>query len=999
MVHKKKLIEVSLPIEALNEALAVENSKRHGKMSTIHPYWARRPQSSCRTLLWASLVDDPSAWPDIFTTPEEILAERERLFGILTELADWDNMGDRRVLYKAKYEIVRSIARREGIDFSDIAAPPSSISINEPWGDAEKRERLDDWLREHGPRIHDPFCGGGSVPLEAFRLGMKAVATDLNPLAIMITKSTVEIPSRFPIRHLSKLDRVGTTTRISKDLQYFGQRLLDLCDDELRPHYPKFEVTEEVIKRDPHLTEHLGQEFTVLAWLWARTFPTSNPAYGGAKVPTIRSQCLSKKKGYCADIEVDGESFEFRVIGPDATPCSSDDDGNDGTMTRTGARCLLSGVPLPFSYLREQAVSGRMGKKMMAIVLEGKRGRIFASPTHEHIESSRVEGEIKKPTTSLPDSALGFSVQGYGLEQHCDLFEPRQLKGISTLYSKLDDVKKEIVREMTEERGWPMGDEYSEGGSGAQAYSEAIVTLIAMTISKLSDLSCNLSRWESKAEAVQQLFARQTVSMVWDFAESNILSNSRGSYSRALKSTSNYFKQYIEAIEGSPASVFNQDAASVNPESETMFFTDPPYYDNIGYADLSDFFYTWLGMYLKDVHEEVFSTILTPKAEELVATPGRNGTRNQAEEFFLGGMTDVIQNLSARGSEEYPMSFYYAFKQQEVKDGMRSSKGWSTFLQSIIDSGLQVLMTYPSRNEHTNRLITMRKSGLSTNVILVCRNRGEGSGSIRRKEFIRQVRRELSEQVPVFQESGISPIDLSQAALGPGISVFSKYDSIIEASGDSMSVKSALEIINAELSKILKETDEELDPESLVCLKWFIEKGESSGPYGDLDILLRSANVSTDKIEKSGCMFIEQGKARISEVESYNADFGLDEAQSAPIWAQVHRLIRLLNEKSEREASKYMRNIPSYQRDAIRSLTYRLYEISEEKGLTDKARDYNSLAITWGRISDRSQQEFGGDQLSFEGEVVADAKIRRRRRSVKSQQTGEQRTLDKEDWG
>jgi len=960
MEYRKKLIEVSLPLEALNEALRVENSKRHGKMSTIHPYWARRPQSSCRTLLWATLVDDPSSWPEIFKTPEDVLVERKRLYDILIDLAQWDNMADKKILYKAKYEIVRSIARQKNLDISKLTEP-GNVNIDYP----DRVEEVNKWLRDHGPAVHDPFCGGGSVPLEAFRLGMNAVATDLNPLAIMITKSTVEIPSRFPIRHLSKLDKVGSTTRISQDLQFFGQRLLDLCDDELRPHYPKFKVTEEVINRDPHLSDYLGQEFTVLAWLWARTFPTSNPAYRGAQVPTIRSQCLSKKKGYYVQIDIDDESYDFKVVGPNATPCSSDDDGNDGTMTSKGARCLLSGTPLPFSYLREQAVSGKMGRKMMAIVLEGKKGRMFASPTQEHIENSQVEGDIDKPMTNLPDSALGFSVQGYGMDQHWKLFEPRQLKAISTLYSKLDRVKEEIIREMTEVRGWSTGEQYKKGGSDALAYSEAIVTLIAMTISKLSDLSCNLSRWESKAEAVQQLFARQTVSMVWDFAESNILSSSRGSYSRALKSTSNYFEKYIEIIEGSPASVFNQDAASVNPISETLFFTDPPYYDNIGYADLSDFFYSWLSKYLRDIHDSVFSTILTPKTEELVATPKRNGTKDEAEQFFLEGMTKVINNLSAVGSDEFPISFYYAFKQQEVKDGMRSSKGWVTFLQSIIDSGLEVVRTFPSRTEHSSRLITMGKAGLSTNVILVCRKRLT-SKSIRRSDFMSELKSVLTTSVAEMQESGISPIDLTQAAIGPGISVYSRFKSVMEVDGSYMNVRRALEIINDELSKILEETEEGLDSESRVCLKWFLAKGMSTAPYGDLDNLLRSTNTSSKTLEESSCIVIEGGKVRIVEVESYPEIFNQKDVDNAPAWAHVHRLIHLLDVKGESEAAAYMRLMPSHQRDSVRSLTYILYQICDEKKMMGQAKSYNTLAVSWGQVADRSQKPAASTQVTLD---------------------------------
>tara|TARA_B110000881_G_scaffold215357_1_gene229269 strand:- start:1281 stop:4169 length:2889 start_codon:yes stop_codon:yes gene_type:complete len=947
MTYRKKLIEVSLPLEALNKALGIENSKRHGKMSTIHPYWARRPQSSCRTLLWATLVDDPSSWPEIFKTSDDILEERKRLYAILIELAQWDNMNDKIILYRAKYEIARSIARRKNLDIQHI----SDLSDNPGISFTPHENRLNKWLSDNGPSVHDPFCGGGSIPLEAFRLGMNAVATDLNPLAIMITKATVEIPSRFTSQRLSKLDNTkNIPTKISQDLQTFGQRLIDLCDDELSPQYPKFKVTKDVIKKDPHLRDYLGQELTVLTWLWARTFPTSDPAYRGAQVPTVRSQCLSKKKGYYVEIDIDGDSYDFRVVGPNATPPNIN--GNDGTMKKTGAVCLFSGTLLPFSYLREQAVSGKMGKKMMAIVLEGKKGRLYASPTEEETEKAQIEGDIDKPTTNLPKSALGFSVQNYGLDKHWKLFESRQLKAISTLYSKLDGLKEEIIREMTEVRGWTKGEQYQKEGSDALAYSEAIVTLIAMTISKLSDLSCNLSRWESKAEAVQQLFARQTVSMVWDFAESNILSKSRGSYYRALKSTSGYFEKYLETISGSPALVYQQDAASISPKKETVFFTDPPYYDNIGYADLSDFFYTWLNKYLRGIHSSVFSTILTPKTEELVATPKRNGTKDEAAQFFLSGMTSVINNLSNVGSEEYPLSFYYAFKQSEVKDGMRSSRGWVTFLQSIIDSGLEVIRTFPSRTEHAARLITMGKAGLSTNVILVCRSR-KSSKSIRRNEFISEIKAVLYSSINEMQESGISPIDLTQAAIGPGISVYSRYASILEVDGSKMGVRSALEIINNELSKVLEETDYELDSGSKVCLKWFLVNGFSPAPYGDLDNLLRSTTSSSEIIEKSGCIVISNGKVRIAEIDSYAGSFSSKDMFEVPAWAHVHKLIRILNVSGEGEAAAYMRLIPSDQRDSVRSLTYRLYQICEEKKMIEQAKHYNSLAISWGQVSDR----------------------------------------------
>ena len=653
--YRKKLIEVDLPLNEINREAIRDKSLRHGHPSTLHTWWARRPLAACRAVIFASMVDDPSDCPDEFPTEEDQRAERERLHDIIRKLVQWESTDESQpsvqvLLANARYEIARSVARSRG----ETAPTDPSEVLN--------------YLREHTLPIYDPFAGGGSIPLEAQRLGLKAIASDLNPVAVLINKALIEIPPKFkdqpPVN--PEADRIGMTVGVGKKKQRFPWRGASGLANDIR--YYGMWMREEAFKRIGHLYPKVelsdGSSTTVIAWLWTRTIPCPNPACG-VQMPFLKTFQLSQKKNNRHWIKpvVDYEAQHISFVVQDH-PCGVPE---GGTVGGKGAVCLACNNAVPLSYVREQARVGKMGEQMTAIVSEGNRQRLYISPTDMHIQSAITAEPTWRPTENLPDHALNLRVQGYGFTQWHQLFTKRQLVALTTFSDLISRVRALILEQRA-----------------SAEYADAVCTYLALAISKTTNRGSSCTFWDASTEKLVQIFGRQSIPMVWDFAEVNPFSTSTGNYI----GQSEYVAKVVERLptDANSGKVYQADASTtIYAKDGPVIVTDPPYYDNIGYADLSDFFYVWLRPLLRDIYPDLFGGMLTPKGDELIENRLRFESPNQRFEELLAKTLKLIRK---RCSDEFPSSIFYAYKQQEEERAGRTSTGWEAMLSAIVSNRL-----------------------------------------------------------------------------------------------------------------------------------------------------------------------------------------------------------------------------------------------------------------------------------------------------------------------
>ncbi|MCK3771246.1 DUF1156 domain-containing protein [Microbacterium aerolatum] len=570
--YKKKLIETSLPLEAINAEAAREKSIRHGHPSTLHLYWARRPLAAARAVLFAQLVDDPASRPEEFPTIETQDAERARLHALMEKLVVWENSNDENLLEQARNEIRKS-----------------------------NNGEL--------PAVLDPFAGGGAIPLEAQRLGLEAHASDLNPLAVLINKALIEIPPKFAGRPPVFPGVVGTQTSwnradgLSEDVRRYGGWMRDEAERRIGHLYPK-------------VTAEGGTKHRVIAWIWARTVRSPNPA-NPLEVPIVRSWWLSKKKGQEAWVHaevVDG-AVQYEVRHDMNGPMGD----SDGTRVGRGAISIADGTPISADYLKAEGLAGRMGSHLIAIVGEAPRGRIYVTPNEEHRNAAEVDPPYDVPEQDLPYDPRNVWTPAYGLTKFSDLFTNRQLVALSTLSDLVSEAREKALSDALS-AGLPHGPRLEDGGTGAEAYADAIATYLAFGVSRMTDISNALCRWEVTKTQVRNLFGRQAIPMVWDFAETMPFGTAAGGFTVSLES----LLRALGRLPSSGQADVRQADATSRDYTNLVISTDPPYYDNIGYSDLSDFFYVWLRRTLSDIQSKTVGTMLTPKAEELVANPYRH---------------------------------------------------------------------------------------------------------------------------------------------------------------------------------------------------------------------------------------------------------------------------------------------------------------------------------------------------------------------------------------
>ena len=778
MRTRKKLIEVALPLDAINAAAKREKSIRHGHPSTLHLWWARRPLAAARAVIFAQMVDDPSADLERFPTEESRSHERERLFRMLEELVTWENTTNEQVLERARRAIQRSWRRT----CADNADHPRAKELFDP-------ERL--------PAFHDPFAGGGALPLEAQRLGLEAHASDLNPVAVLINKAMIEIPPKFAQRRPvheracaggpsgpeSLIDREWRGAQgLAEDVRHYGQWMRDEAERQIGPLYPKIEVTPAMVLERPDLKPYKGRKLTVIAWLWARTVPSPNPAFADVDVPLASTFMLSTKKGKEAYVEpvILGRDYRFEVrVGPPRDQAAA----KRGTKLSRGAnfRCLLSGVPLAPAYIKSEGRSGRMGARLMAIVAEGDRERVYLNPTPEHVEAARRARPTWRPELALPSDPRAFWTPAYGVTAFGDLFTPRQLVALTTFSDLVGEAMRRVRKDAVTAGLSDADRALRDGGTGARAYAEAVAVYLAFALSKVADRGSTLGRWDPTPtqSGIINTFSRQAIPMSWDFGESNPIGKASGSFVRSVDLVA-------KAIVPSPATgsgkVRQGDARSESAYCGKVVSTDPPYYDNIGYADLSDFFYVWLRRSLRPLFPGLFATLAVPKAEELVATPYRHENKDAAEAFFLVGMTEALRRLANQAHLAFPVTVYYAFKQSEQKAGAGTvSTGWETFLHAVIHSGFAITGTWPMRTELANRMIGRGTNALASSIVLVCRRRPPDAPLATRREFLTALRSELPKALHPLQAANIAPVDLAQAAIGPGMAIYTRYGRVLDA--------------------------------------------------------------------------------------------------------------------------------------------------------------------------------------------------------------------------
>ena len=892
-------------------------------------------------MLFAQLVDDPSAWPEKFPTEEDQARERKRLHRIIEEMVPWEATNDEHILNKARYEIARSLTRGRG----------------EPPPPRDDPEAVLGWLAEHAPPVCDPFCGGGSIPLEAQRLGLRAHGSDLNPIAVLVSKATCEIPPKFaglpPVNpdrdpHVAWKGGQG----LAEDIRHYGRWMRDEAESCIGHLYPKVAVTEEMAAERPDLKPYVRQDLTVIAWLWTRTVASPDPILRGAHVPLASSFVLSSKKGKEAWVDVvrdsrsrDGFRFEVSTA---SIPPEREKHIKSGTKVSQGSfRCALSGTPIPYSYADDEANAERMQARLMAIVVEGNRQRVYLSPSAEQQEIAQSSNPTFRPSQPARGT-FASNAQGriYGFKTFGDYFTDRQLVALTTFSDLVAEARERVLADALAAGMDADAPRLADGGTGAQAYADAVTTYLGLAISNLADRNSSLVSWASGREHVRNTFGRQALPMVWDFSEVNVFSDSSGCFIGGIHKISEAVSSLrTETV----AQIFDTDICGQMNVKRAVVATDPPYYDNIGYADLSDFFYVWQRRTVGAVWPELFRRVLVPKDKELVATPYRHGGKDAAEQFFMAGMGQGLSNMRATGANNFPVTIYYAFKQAEVvKEGL-TSPGWATFLQAVFDAGYVLDGTWPIRTELSRRMVGANANVLASSVVLVCRNRPPDAPAITRREFMARLRSELPGALARIREGGVGPVDMAQAAIGPGMGVFTAASRVLEADDSPMTVRTAIALINQVRDEISGEEASGYDADTRFCIDWFETFGMAEAKSGEAITMAQAYGIGIGDLETADVFTAKGGTARLFRRDELPVGWDPATDRRLTDWECAQHLARVLESPEggiEAAARLYARMEPE-RAEAARLLAYRLYDICERKDRTAEAQVWNMLVREW----------------------------------------------------
>lgn len=892
--YKKKLIEVALPLEAINRESAREKSIRHGHPSTLHLWWARRPLAACRAVIFAQLVDDPSENPDSFPTEAQQAKERTRLFNIIERLVDWDNISDTQLYREALDEITRS---SNGVL----------------------------------PSVCDPFAGGGSIPLESQRLGLTSYASDLNPVAVLINKAMIEFPALWngsaPVWPFARDTQVTSwqgSQGLAEDVRKYGKQLKEFVEAKLSKEYP-------------YVTLPSGTKTNVIAWFWARTVTCPNPACGIA-MPLIRSFWLAKKPNRSRWLKPSVENGEVKYsieedpIGPKI----------ESTIGRNGGVCIGCNSGVPLTYIREQGKEIGLQHSLMAIAVQGDRERIYCLPDEIHVNAADVAVVTDAPAADLPTNPRDFKTPNYGLNTFSELFTNRQLLFLTTFSKEMSNVREQIFED-SKKAG--LTDELSA------EYANNVLVYLAFVTSRALDYNNALCSWHPTGEKINHLFTRQAIPMVWDFVETNPFSNSSGNWLGQLE----WIAKVIDQLPAAPLGFVSQrNATQLTLEENSVVSTDPPYYDNIGYADLSDFFYIWLRKSLLEYYPELLATLQTPKSDELIATPYRfGGSKQAAEKHFEDGFVETFSRIADSHTKEYPITIFYAFKQVEDKgDSGVASTGWETMLNGLMTAGLSITATWPIRTELGNRLIASGTNALASSIVLVCRHRSASATATDRRGFLQELNQELPKALRELQQGSIAPVDLAQASIGPGMAVFSRHSRVIESDGTDMSVRTALVLINQVLGEVLSQQEGDFDSDTRFCIKWFEQYEWSNGLYGEAEVLARAMNTAVDALARGGVIQIGGGKTTLISPELLPDHWDPESDERISEWEVLMHLVKTMSMHGQEQAAKLLKVASSrVNAETVKELAYQLYGICEKKNWSKSGQLFNGIGASWNDVA------------------------------------------------
>lgn len=943
--YKKKLIEVAIPLEAINAASAREKSIRHGHPSTLHLWWARRPLAACRAVLFAQLVDDPSSRADELmadpglrahaeaelparvaawekskasakgvaaNAPEPTLEgvaveiERKRLFAIIEDLVKWENSTNEEVLERARAEIRRSCGGE---------LPP----------------------------VYDPFSGGGSIPLEAQRLGLPAYGSDLNPVAVMIGKAMIEIPPKFndkpPIHPGIKARSFYRNAEgLAEDVRYYGEWMREKARERIGHLYPPVNLPKE----------YGGGKATVIAWIWARTVPSPDPAFSDVQVPIASNFLLSSKDGKEAWIQpvVDKSEKTIEYVIRRKGSKSELTHAKSGTKAGRGAnfRCLVSDTAITPAYVKGKSAAGERGDGVLAMIAETPSGRAFLSPDLSSAIQPNLTDAERNETPRLPRHSQYVGVLGYGFDRFADLHTARQFRTLEAFCELIADVRNQVQDD------YRSSEIQAATGDMAHQYADGIAHLLTCAIGRAADFWNTGATWEHAGGFIAHIFTRQAIPMVWDYAEANPFSSGTGSWS---KTCVEWVAKVVENLNGASVGRISQmDAQNVSLPAGAVISTDPPYYDNVPYADISDFFYHWHRRALSSQYPELYQTLSVPKQEELVADRVRHGDAETADAFFLEGMRSAMQKMQSGSSATYPATIYYAFKQSEISVEGVTSTGWATFLQAVIDAGYAVLNTWPVRTERSARMRAIGSNALASSVVIVCRKREIEAETVTRAEFIRALKRALPSALVELQAANITPADVPQAAIGPGMGVFSRYKAVLEADDSPMTVKTALQLINVELDEYLGGIQGEFDAETRFAITWFEQNGVGKGEYGVADNLARARGISVDSVKHAGIVESAAGKVRLLKRDELDPDWAPEEDGRLTVWECLQHLVRLHEKTGLAHDTAALLKRFGPQAEAVKDLAYCLYDIAANKRReASEATVYNALIADWSELS------------------------------------------------
>ncbi|MCD6007624.1 DUF1156 domain-containing protein [Halomonas sp. IOP_31] len=963
----KKLIEVALPLDDINAAAAREKSIRHGHPSTLHLWWARRPLAAARAVLFAQLVNDPGYQRELGygVNKQEAERKREKLFDIIRDLVKWENTNNEEVLNRAREAVWESWRETCHLNRNH----PQAAELFDP-------EKL--------PAFHDPFAGGGAIPLEAQRLGLESYASDLNPVAVMINKAMIEIPPKFagqspvgPIPEGDKQQKMhedwSGAKGLAEDVRRYGYWMRDEAFKRIGHLYPKVKITPEMVAERSDLKQYEGEKLTVIAWIWARTVKSPSPAYSHVDVPLISNYVLSSKKGKEAWVDpvVNDDDYHFSVGIGGREDISELKRGN---KLSHGAKfsCLMSGSLIDAKYIKSEGQAGRMGSRLIAVVAEGNRGRVYLSPNNELEKIAKSERPTWLPDVEFAKNSRHMTPWAYGLSNFSDLFSDRQVISLNAFCDLIPELVEKVKCDYQKAGGEESESSLVSGGVGSKAYAEAVCTYLSFAIDKMADLGNNLCGWEPIAQCPRHVFGRQALPMVWDYAEANPFSTSSGSWKVFVDGISKSFSKSFEISKKSALGFASQaDAGTQEISGDKVVSTDPPYYDNVPYADLADFFYLWMRRSLRKIWPKVFSTLAVPKEEELVADSFRHGGNEKAELFFMTGMTKAIKRLAEQASPAFPVTIYYAFKQSKTREDVTTSAGWVSFLEAVIKAGFSIDGTWPLNTENASRMRGQGANALASSVVLVCRKREVTAESISRRDFQRKLREEMPEalETMIGGESGqapIAPVDLAQAAIGPGMAIYSKYEAVLNQDGSQMSVHDALVLINRAITDFLTPDSGNFDADTQFCASWFDQYAWSTGPFGEAQVLAQAKGTNVDGVKEAGVVESGSGKVRLLKWAEYESDWDPTTDKRTPVWEACHQMIRRLQNHGESAAGELLAKMPE-KGEAIRQLAYHLYTLCERKKWAEEARAYNELIGSWHAIVAASHETgHTGEQVGLE---------------------------------